>query len=203
MTPMTSTVRTLILDWTRLHNQQRLMEASLLASSALVTGGAGIAVLQRALENPLPWTPLVAPVVLASVGLGVWRYRRASKQPERMAQAVDNANRTRDLFSTALAVESGKFLGEDGCGRLVMSRALEQAPSIQANRVVPFRWPARSLVIAGLALLAATAFLILTHDRYMERLRASQLAADQLANATSPENAPPKTPAKNNSTTPP
>jgi hypothetical protein len=85
---MTSTVRTLILDWTRLHNQQRLVEAALLASSGLVTGGAAIAVLQRVLDNPLPWTPLVAPVVLASAGS-----RRLALPPRQQATRAHGPSR--------------------------------------------------------------------------------------------------------------
>ncbi len=78
------------------------------------------------------------------------RYRRRRIDATKMARRIDTRDETSDLFSTALAAETGTTRGAAGLSQAVSARAAAQLPSV-APPIVGFTEPAGPLAAVGIA----------------------------------------------------
>jgi hypothetical protein len=103
--------------------------------------------LQRSLE--VTGIVLTAAATVAMVGRAWIRYRRRRTNAAVLARRLDHHHETRDLFTTALAVERGSVHGNEGLEQVVSSRARAQLPALSAP-IDRFEAPARAFAAMGL-----------------------------------------------------
>lgn len=151
--------------WRGEYNRRRAAEAALWMAAALVGAGALVGALRLALGEAVPTGALVALAAGALGAVAAIRWRSRCISAAETALLMDRRHDTKDLLSTALAIEAAQIEAAPDLAALVAARARDAAPNLSLGDLGRVAYPKRAALFATLCVVAACAtYLLVDND---------------------------------------